>query len=60
MARMRKTITTTKRNSSTLRTLMTFVRTSVGDMLTYSWKKRIPGPVEVTSSTLEVAHDDSV
>ena len=29
-------------------------------VLTYSWKKRIPGPVEATSSTLEVAQDDSV
>lgn len=28
--------------------------------LTYSWKKRIPGPVEATSSTLEVAHEDKV
>jgi len=29
-------------------------------LLTYNWKKRIPGPVEATSSTLEVAHDDNV
>jgi len=28
--------------------------------LTYSWKKRMPGPVEATSSTLEVAHEDKV
>lgn len=35
-------------------------KNSLWSVLTYSWKNRMPGPVEATSSTLEVAHEERV
>ena len=31
-----------------------------GNIPTQSWRKRMPGPVEATSSMLDVANEDSV